>query len=345
MRQNNIKKYKCSIMGGGILQYEIIDFLKGFSIVTIVIMHLMQIYMKGLPNVVLLCASAGGTGVHVFIFCSGFGLYLSRLKKPLGYGNFLKKRFGKVYLPYIIVILISAWIPYMYQGADRIKAVFSHVFLYKMFIPEYESSFGEQFWFVSTIIQFYLVFIIVCKIKEKLSPRKMLFLAVGLSLFWWIFVALIGKADIRVWNSFFLQYFWEFVLGMLTAEYLYRGNEITIPRGLLALTSIVGFLLFGIMAVRGGVFKLFNDIPALMGYLSLAVLFYTLCRDPIKKVVLWLSKISYEWYLVHILVFETVFYFLRSDSLTAEIPIALFALIISIAAAYGYGKLISFLPK
>ena len=52
----------------------------------------------------------GGSGVHVFILCSVFGLYLSHLNNPLRYANFLKKRFLKVYWTYAyIVILYSLW--------------------------------------------------------------------------------------------------------------------------------------------------------------------------------------------------------------------------------------------
>lgn len=88
----------------------IIDFLRGFAIFTIVLMHLLQSYQ--IPNILYKIFSFGGAGVHVFILCSGFGLYLSYLYKPLKYADFLKRRFTKVYLPYIIVIVISALIPF-----------------------------------------------------------------------------------------------------------------------------------------------------------------------------------------------------------------------------------------
>ena len=89
---------------------EVIDFLRGFSIFTIVLMHLFQSYP--IPPFLMAASSFGGAGVHVFILCSGFGLYLSYLNKPLTYSQFLKRRFLKVYLPYIIIILVSALIPF-----------------------------------------------------------------------------------------------------------------------------------------------------------------------------------------------------------------------------------------
>lgn len=132
----------------------VVDFLRGFSIFTIVLMHLVQSYP--LPGFLQKATSLGGAGVHVFILCSGFGLYLSSLYKPLTYGQFLKRRFSKVYIPYLIVVIISALYFGLVCGQDVLNPLLSSVFLYKMFVPSLECAFGGQMWFVSTIIQIYL---------------------------------------------------------------------------------------------------------------------------------------------------------------------------------------------
>ena len=59
---------------------DIVNFLRGYSIFTIVLMHLVQSYP--LPSWLMKVTAFGGAGVHVFILCSGFGLYLSYLNKP-----------------------------------------------------------------------------------------------------------------------------------------------------------------------------------------------------------------------------------------------------------------------
>lgn len=141
---------------------EVIDFLRGFSIFTIVLMHLLQSFP--ISPFLMAASSFGGAGVHVFILCSGFGLYLSYLNRPLTYIQFLKRRFLKVYLPYIIIILISALIPFYNTSSDKLLQVLSHVFLFKMFFNDLESSFGLQMWFVSTIIQFYLLWPLLLKL-------------------------------------------------------------------------------------------------------------------------------------------------------------------------------------
>lgn len=149
----------------------LVDYLKGFSIFTIALMHLMT-FMPSIPSPIITLSAIGGTGVHVFFLCSGIGLYTSYLHNNLGFTEFLKKRFSKVYTPYILVVMVSFLLPWMYTEEHKAAALLSHIFLYKMFIPEYMESFGEQFWFVSTIFQLYLLFIPMCLWKEKLRNNK-----------------------------------------------------------------------------------------------------------------------------------------------------------------------------
>lgn len=141
---------------------QVVDFLRGFSIFTIVLMHLVQSYP--LPGFLMKATSFGGAGVHVFIFCSGFGLYLSSLHKPLVYGNFLKRRFSKVYIPYVLVVLISALYFGIVCGQNVLMPLLGSVFLFKMFVPSLEHVFGGQMWFVSTIIQFYLFWPLIVRL-------------------------------------------------------------------------------------------------------------------------------------------------------------------------------------
>lgn len=141
-------------------KYSIIDYLRGYSIFTIVLMHLV---MANLSGALSKAAAFGGAGVHVFILCSGFGLYLSYLKKPLGYGDFLKRRFGKVWVPYAIVVFLwGAWY-LLSEGMFPLKEVASHLLLYKMFSVELDTSLCYPYWFISTIVQFYLFWPLIVK--------------------------------------------------------------------------------------------------------------------------------------------------------------------------------------
>ena len=291
------------LISGGESHYEVIDFLRGFSIFTIVVMHYLQ--DAKLPGMVNKILSIGGTGVHMFFICSGFGLYLSYLNHPVRYKEFIEKRFVKIYIPYVIVVGISAVLPYMYTG-NRLNAFFSHAFLYKMFVPCYEESFGP-FWYISTLFQFYFLFNLLVVFREKCKDnKKFVCLCFVISVFWWIITALFGIAEQRVWGSFFLQYLWEFALGMAVAEYLYEGRSIEINISALLLIAPLGIGLAGVAKVAGGYWTAFNDVFACFGYGAAALLLFQSSFGWLRTFVMYTAKLSYEIYLLHMLVFVSI---------------------------------------
>ena len=316
---------------------EIVDYLKGFSILTIVLMHYIQ-RIKYLPAIVLKGASVGGSGVHIFFFCSGLGLYLSYLNHKTNFKEFITKRFSKIYFPYIIIVLISFLCPYMYSGEDRVLALLSHIFLFKMFVPKYDTSFVYPFWFMLTIIQFYFIFIPLCKINTKFKKRKNFFVAMlAVSVVWWIVCYATKTTEVRVISSAMFQYLWEFALGMCVAESLKQGNSINLKLIYLFIFSVVGLGLQAVMMIKPEL-KVFNDIPAFLGYGSLAILIFNLV--PIRKMCMCISKFSYELYLVHTLVIDTIFYFVKSSNTITSLILVLVAFLISLVLSYFYSILI-----
>ena len=203
---------------------ELIDFLKGFSIFTIVVDHFLS--QLPLPEIQKDMVEVGGTGVHTFILVSGFGLYLSHLRKPLSFINFIRKRFTKIYLPYILIVIITALISFFIPVSDNSwYAFFGHVFLYKMFDSSIMSSYGFQFWFISTIIQLYLLFNLLAWLRSKISSVAFFTLGLAVSIVYMLLVVWLGKEDNASWIRFCFQYIWEFMLGMMLAElYLQKGE-------------------------------------------------------------------------------------------------------------------------
>ena len=315
------------------MRLNVVDFLRGYSIFTIVVMHLRWGF--AMPNILENAFSFGGAGVHVFILVSGFGLCLSQINKPLGYFQFLKRRFTKVYVPYMIIIAISALIPFMYSG-DRFIAFLSHAFLFKMFDNNLMSSFGAQFWFVSMIISFYLVFPLLYKVLIKIKWRGVIY-AFIVSLLWATIVGLLGKSELRIWNSFFLQYLGEFMLGMMLAvKYKANPEFIKVPsKWLLVFLAMTGMAITGYTGIKGGMLKLYNDIPSLVGYLSFALLIYSFRIKWINGFFTYTNRFSYEWYLIHMLVFVCVFYFFGKSY-----PVAVVALVLSYGLAIGYNRIL-----
>lgn len=313
-----------------------VDYLKGFSIFTIALMHLLNT-MSALPEIIHTLSAVGGTGVHVFFLCSGIGLYTSYLKHKPSYIDFFKKRFFKIYIPYIIIVLFAFFCPWVYYGDNRVIALLSHLLQFKMFSPMYEGSFGEPFWFVSTIFQLYVVFIPMCWIKDKLnSSKRFICVFCGISVAWWVFCYKLGIGNIRIWGSFFLQYIWEFALGFVLAENFLYGKRFKINNYLLLTLAILGIGLQSIMALFSDALKVFNDIPALVGYLSLALLLSNI--PTVNKLCHKLSVFSYEYYLVHTLLFGAAFYFLKPEGFLMQCAVGLIAMIIALGAAFFYNK-------
>lgn len=321
---------------------EVINFLRGFAIFTIVLMHCVQGYLDG---VMYKAVSLGGAGVHVFILCSGFGLYLSYMNKPLGYLAFLRKRFGKVYFPYIIVIGFYAVWGLISSGSVNWEAVASHVFLYKMFDNELDISLCYPFWFISTIIQFYVFFPLIM----RLIRIRGYLLALLISILWASVVGWLGYEEYRPWGSFFLQYLWEFALGMWLAEKvkLSGWTEEKVMTKLkiwhLFLTMCAGMGLSALMAWNGGMLKLYNDIPSLVGYASMLLIVYKVGINWVNRFFLYTSKIGYEWYLVHSLTFIVVHHFI--DGVMPIWIILIICLIGSYCVAWLYYKLYHGLTK
>lgn len=320
---------------------DIIDYLKGFSITTIVLAHLLQSSGQ-IPLLLRKAVSIGGTGVHVFVFCSGFGLYYSALNKPVGFAGFIKTRFSRIYFQYIAAVGVSALVPFAYGFGDRPQALLSHVFLYKMFIPRYDESFGGNFWFMSMIFQFYLAFYLIKHAYARLSQKRFFCACLILSAGWCLFIWLIGKSDERVWNGFFIRYLWEFALGMILAEYYHKNRAIPIPsRGVLLAVSIAGIGTGGAMAMLSDALRTFNDIPIALGYAAFAVLVYSLAIPFVNDAVLRINRFSFSWYLTHNLVFISTARLLSAVPLPARLLITLFfsiAVGILYEAVWNLGK-------
>ncbi len=330
----------CITIKGGYRQYEEIGFAKGLSIFAIVLMHLIQSRMNFLPNWFLKGVSLGGSGVHVFFFCSGFGLYMSYLNSRISLKEFAYKRFLKVYIPYVIVVLLYFITPTIEIAGNRVIALLSHVFLFKMFLPQYDESIGV-FWFISTIIQFYLAFLLLCKIKEKAGSRFFIICSSFISILWWYVTLAFGVSNVRVFSGCFLQYLWEFSLGMVIAEILMRRPELKINISLLIISTIIGFALEGIMAFSDEKLRALNDIPALLGFLSVTLLLFQI--KAIRKLFIFVAMFSYEWYLVHILIFEIAYAVIEPKSIIGIVVVGIISLMVSICAAIIYHYLMKIL--
>jgi peptidoglycan/LPS O-acetylase OafA/YrhL len=91
---------------------------------------------------------------------------------------------------------------------------------------------------------------------------------------------------------------------ILAKKYFGGKKNIPISKYAVLLLSLLCIAIYGIMGLHGGTLKLFNDIPALIGYGGFLLFIYMVNISLINRLFIKISSISYEWYLVHILVFS-----------------------------------------
>ena len=319
---------------------DIVDFLKGFSILTIVLYHYLN--KIDLPSFLLTTIRFGGTGIHLFIFISGFGLYLSHLRKAISYPAFLKRRLSKVYIPYIIIVLISALIALIIPIYDNsFYALGGHLLFYKMFDESIIGSYGYPLWFISMMMQFYLAFPLILWLRKVFSGHSFLVASFIISLSWSALVLYMGNESLRIWNSFFLQYLWEFALGFSVAKWLQKKNyqfELKIRPWQSLSLGLLASGIYAAAALKGGdQAMLFNDLPALFGYSLLAIWLYQVANNKIKSFFLFTGRISYSLYLMHALCLMIVLQFKEDTNLLILLG---GGLMINYALAYYYQKLV-----
>ena len=284
---------------------EYIDFAKGFAVLSIVIFHFCQPYVSGIWSKAIMI---GGTGAHLFFVLSGFGLGLSAKVEA---ASFYKRRFIKILIPYYIVILTIYTINVIHPvyKDSGLYALCGHLFFYKMFDKNIITSFGYHFWFLSTIIQFYIIFPLIIVIKQKQSVFAFMTTSFAISTSYWLITTHFNLSDERMYNSFFLNYLWEFCAGIMLAKYYKDKNKLFWIQNNLLLISIatIGILTMALMAIKGGrIGQTFNDIPASIGYTSLSAFLFSISSQvitPLKKFLIFIGKLSYELYLTHMIIF------------------------------------------
>ncbi len=106
----------------------------------------------------------------------------------------------------------------------------------------------------------------------------------------------------------------------------------------LAVLALAGIGLQAFMGMKSEALKVFYDIPALIGYTCLALL--VMMVPLLKRCGEWLSKISYEFYLIHILVFASILHFAPADSLLMQAILGLIEIVVALIMAFLCHKLI-----
>ena len=133
----------------------------------------------------------GHYGVPVFIILSVYGMTISSLKKNESYAFFVHYRLSKIYLPFVIVVVLYLLLGYAksiiqqtpdllwhQHPADELLSVFYKLLLISNFIPGQALLPVGPWWFLSFIVQLYVIFPFILKFYNRFGNLFLIVLAV-----------------------------------------------------------------------------------------------------------------------------------------------------------------------
>lgn len=296
---------------------EFLGFAKGVAIFAIIIYHY---FAWQVPSPWSLVLTFGGAGVHAFVILSGFGLALSN--RQLTLAQFYQRRLLKILIPYyffVTVVFILDNLLNLYPQYGW-YAFLGHIAWYKMFDETIVGSFSYPLWFMSLIIQLYLIFPGLDAIRNRMKPKRFMGVGLLISLAYWTVLVYGGQTETRILNSNFISFLWEFVLGMgLAQQFKKDGVGFWQEPPFKALAIGLGCVVInGLMVFKlGAVGKMLNNIPAAIGFVALTIALFGFITTPWPKLGRWrgilsvqkrgrqwlnrIGRLSFELYLVHIL--------------------------------------------
>lgn len=226
--------------------------------------------------------------VPAFIFLSGFKLTNSYKNKEFKFVDFIKKRFSKIFIPYL------CWF------------VFYYIYLYNIQYIEPTDLFGivklfimgdliAPFYFITLIFQFYLIFGLLKFLHEK---YRMYFLLISTIL---NLVAI--SYFFKYSDRFFINYLIYFIMGMELAinkskidKFLQNKKVIVI---LLSITYIVIYLSLGYYSLLNVYLDFAFKIVSIVFYYTIAILLSKINFKFYNISVFYLDKASFYVFLSH----------------------------------------------
>lgn len=246
----------------------------------------------------------GAIGNSLFFFCSG---YLLKFKDEKYYGQWILKKYLRI-MPTIwfTFILISICNLFRYEYINTPKWI--------------EWVYPSSFWFISSIFLYffiiYLIYLINRRFNKNLSNKMIIITALLFCIIHicWYFnfvrkdIINIDEGGIKSWQ-FFLFFLW----GMYSKNKINVGDK----KWKSIIHSIFSiFLFFGYKKMAESVDILvwwqFAIIPILLAYIiysfrNFAIWLYSICNTNwIKSIVLFLSNITLEIYIVQVYIIQWI---------------------------------------
>ncbi|MEO2205146.1 acyltransferase [Paenibacillus pabuli] len=359
--------------------------LRGIAFLAIVMQHNIAeyIYRSDIeqPDSVMLTMIYHLTrfGTPTFVFLSGVMLFYHHRQAKPDYSRFIRKRFGDIYVPFVLWTLIYWLSVRVFTPAFWVSGTLDvRSLIRELFIPQT----GYHLWFVIMIFQFYVLFPLfwlgvqfvysqlmrITKITRTQSVLLLVLLAAGLYslLMKWSYYDMADwtAALSQPWSTLleyrsysWVMYWFYFLLGAVCAWAVDTWRNWTVralPWMICLFLGMYFWLGYDVLRGSGDVVNLnistylkpttFIIIMAQM-FMLYGLIF--LLRGKTTKflgVLSWIGRYSFGGYLVHALVIYAIAYFTRPLQLGGwHLPITLLSFlvtaVIALTISYGFSRL------
>jgi peptidoglycan/LPS O-acetylase OafA/YrhL len=303
--------------------------VKGLAVLSIVLYHWFSFFPEGFLGQAI---RSMAEGAHTFFTLSAFGLYLSlaKGKHQIDMSWFLK-RFSKVLVPYYMAVM-TVCLSIVIYGAlignipDALrqfdlnpKSLLASIFLYRGFFDNYVFIINTAWWFVIAILQFYLIFPLLCFFYRKTSGKFFLGSILFINLFYQYVCVVTPGLHSPVFAKLFPSFLFEFSIGIYLAD-LFLNN----PSRFFKLTLGMKPFLIGVSLRLFSLFLtlytdkgyVFTDVFTATGFaLIIYNLYYFISQNiKLKQVCDWIGRYSLSIFLLHEAYIVIIFNLLKNTN-------------------------------
>ncbi len=277
--------------------------IKGIAILMVIFSHIGYFLFTD-HRFIYPLSIAGGVGVNIFLFLSGFGVTSSAIKDPMSRMQFYKKRLKSIFIPMWLVLALTLAADYFilaktYPTGDVIRSIFG-IFP----IADIYTSINSPLWYFTFILFYYFVYPLVFNRNKPFLSIITIFLV----------SVVVAMIDLPVSNDVLKLYklhFLAFPLGMIFAYINLNKPGLVIKRKLNELssssfvTTLIRYLLVGLCvaifsctAVHSGIGKSIFLEQFASTVTVLSIVFIFLLKNTQFDLLVTLGKYSYEIYLI-----------------------------------------------
>ncbi|WP_336786296.1 acyltransferase family protein [Paenibacillus sp. MMO-177] len=356
-------------------RYEELDSLRGLAALTVVFSHFIIIlnavsWIDILNYTPLRILKAGHEAVIFFFVLSGFVLSLPFYgNKRFSYSSYIIKRTCRIYIPFLIIMLISILLYKLVYDPDKSFSAlrlewwtepltFNTVIRHLLLVPEYmETAINPVVWSLTQEMRISLIFPLVMIVVIRSGWRTNLGLALALSLISYLgnlLIQLANQNPISTNYLYTLHYIGMFIVGaclaknregiLLRISGFSRRIKLAMLAGGLFFYTYAGIsdaVIGKLIGIDGAWLSLAADWGITIGVVLLLIC--ALSLKGISQILHWrpiafLGKISYSLYLLHAVLLLTFIYML--NNIMPIWAIEIIVLITSLSGAYASYRLL-----